>query len=1207
MPELDPQRLELARNVQRQIAIEDTLTPVQARAFVRGLQSAWEVPTIQWAASESRSQLYDARRLLHAATIFRGIEGDESPNAVLCYRRAGEVLEWLARAKDKVETFVPLELLAAGAYQLGKLPAMSSALLRQVSLDSLGKRLYARFLRGDFDGVIRSATEFWKENLDIIDRDAPSRILSDEGNDRITWYLSVELVRALGSIADALRKGDEARFARAREKLSALEKLSLRTLNDDASLLIGLFNQVATSFAGASIYGFVRQLSQLNPDRAPRLEVFARTQFSRGRGVLWTSQVHGLSRLLQESSFALCTPTGSGKTLVANLALIKELLLPEEELLAPLALYIVPSRALAGEVESKLSDELGRDLVVTGLYGGNDWGITDYWINADRPTVLIATVEKADALMRYLGHFILSRLKLLIVDEAHQVVPEDTDRTQADFSEHTNRSIRLEGFISRLLAQKPEIVRIALTAVAGGASAPVARWIEGNEDAQAVGTNYRSTRQIIGVLQTSRSNAGRMRLELLNGRPLYVRGRDEPVYLRLRTPPMPLLPAGMRNSIYRFNALDVLWTALHLISDGRRILISVAQQPEQTMGWYKEALELPTWAEAFTFEAPEDDNDLARYEEARAACVDYCGADSYEATLLEHGIATNHGQMPQRLRRLMTDLIDRGICPITVATATLTEGVNLPFDIIFVTSLKRRSFDPVNNQPVVTPMSSAEFSNLAGRAGRPGASNGMEGITLVAIPRGPSSTAAGTIPTQERQIRELRADYNRLRRALSAQAQEAAGVHSPLSLLLSGIAQKARILFGVAGEEFLGWLDTAMPAEIADDAGHAATSASARLADSVDELDGVLLSALEELRRIGDGEMSRAAAEVALGDLWQKTFSAYAAAQEDWLENAFVRRGCAVIETIYPDINERARLYQYGFTPHVGRRFEAVAPEMKALIEQAQQYGDLTSDERLSLFESLGNLISDDRGYGFRVRATVTDQNLLDDWEKVLAWWMRAPDAERPEPNELRAWQRFVTDNIEFRLGVALGAVAARAWSDGSEDPFVVPSLEVWRETTGLPWFGFWARELLRWGTLDPFVAFALAQGLAKTRTEATGRREEYETWLAENYEDINAEDLIDPQLFLEWQRSLPRRERDVEAANRVVAELHGTDGARGRYRVVPVTEDNEIRWLDAAGFELARSDLANAPFRGRLYRDDFELRAERGNVFVERTFSGRR
>ena len=40
MPELDQDRLELAENLLGQIGIESTLTPIQARSFVRGLQTA---------------------------------------------------------------------------------------------------------------------------------------------------------------------------------------------------------------------------------------------------------------------------------------------------------------------------------------------------------------------------------------------------------------------------------------------------------------------------------------------------------------------------------------------------------------------------------------------------------------------------------------------------------------------------------------------------------------------------------------------------------------------------------------------------------------------------------------------------------------------------------------------------------------------------------------------------------------------------------------------------------------------------------------------------------------------------------------------------------------------------------------------------------------------------------------------------------------
>ena len=68
--------------------------------------------------------------------------------------------------------------------------------------------------------------------------------------------------------------------------------------------------------------------------------------------------------------------------------------------------------------------------------------------------------------------------------------------------------MRLESLVSRLLALKPELVRIALTAVAGGGAAPIARWVEGRNDAEAVETRYRSTRQLIGALLGTPGQSG---------------------------------------------------------------------------------------------------------------------------------------------------------------------------------------------------------------------------------------------------------------------------------------------------------------------------------------------------------------------------------------------------------------------------------------------------------------------------------------------------------------------------------------------------------------------------------------------------------------------------------------------------------------------------------------------------------------------------
>lgn len=1201
MAEFDAERRVIAEQVRRGMATENRLTARQARAFVRGLQVSWNVPAIQWRDSESDEQLADARRLMHAAEIFHELEGRNSSQAKDCYRRAAELLEWLSRAGDRLRSVAPIELMAAAAFQLGGLPAMARGLLSQIEVSDAGTRLYSAFLRADFDGVVAEVMSFWREHPDLTEREASIRLLASDEPDSMEWYFTVELVRCIGLIAGTLRLGDDERLERGLLKLQALDKVATRTFSGDISLLISLLRAVSEYYKAASIYGPISQLAQIDPEKTPRLLRFARDQFGRGRGILWSSQLQGLERLLHNSSFALCTPTGSGKTLVANLALVKELMLVPNDRPGGLALYLVPSRALAGEVEAKLTNELGRDILVTGLYGGADWGITDYWLNAERPTVLIATVEKADALMRYVGHLLISRLRLLIVDEAHQVVTEDNRQARNYFAEHSSRSLRLEGFVSRLLARAPNIARIALTAVAGGAAGPVARWIEGEPNAEPIGTSYRSTRQIVGTLVATPDSAGQISIDVMNGAMLYVRGRGDRVYIPLRIPAMPQLPASMRNSVFRYNELNVLWTAMHLIDGERRVLISIAQQPEQTMKWFKEALDLPQWGDLRRFEPPVDFDARISFEEARAACVDYCGEDAYEVSLLDCGIATSHGQMPQRLRRLMTALIDRRICPITVATATLTEGVNLPFDLIFVPSLRRTSFDRDDERLVVTPLSTSEFRNLAGRAGRPGAARGLEGMTLVAIPSQPSTTAQGQINAQRRQISEMRDDYESLLDAIRAEEQQGAGV-SPLALLLQTIADCAATLFGIRGQQFLEWLEEIAPDDISDDAGMGQNTRSARLADSLDELDGLLLSALEELASAGVEAEANTDTETTLIRLWRRTFSSVVAAQEAWLEQAFVRRGVGLVDNIYSDPEERRRLFQYGFSPYVGRRFELVAPRIREAIERTVNYGVSDSDERLAFFEDVGALIEKDRGFGFRTRGTVADEALLHNWTRLLAWWMHSPNVPSPLPDELRAWQRFVSDNIEFRMGVAIGAVVAETWSAGANNPLAVPSLDEWRQTTGLPWIGFWARELLRWGTLDPFVAFMLAQGLAGTRVEAADRRPEFEAWMEAEYEDIEAEDWIDPRYFLRWQRNLEVRLEAPTRARRIDAELTGTDGRREQYSVLPVRRDGMTHWIDLSGFELAVSEDEQG-MEQRAFRDDFLLKIREQRWQVQRSF----
>ncbi len=445
----------------------------------------------------------------------------------------------------------------------------------------------------------------------------------------------MELVRCLGLVADCLRRGDDDRLAIAMGKLQALDTMATRTFSDDTSLVITIMRDVADSYVAATFTGRFGRSVPYGPNAARDCLPTPETSSA----VAGASSGHRSSmdcgRLLENNSSHFARQQDQEKTLVANLALIKELLFARVRRPSgsPGALHrAVPRSRGRGRGQADVG-AWARRLRHGPLRGGR-LGITDYWLTSEEPVVLIATVEKAEALMRNLGQMIMARLRLLIIDEAHQVVSEANEATRLSFSDHNNRSIRLEALVSRILLQRPDVARIALTAVAGGSAGPVARWVEGRPDADPVGGRYRSTRQVIGVLETAPNAQGRVLLDLMNGLPLYIRGEEDPVYLRLQIAVMPQLPAQWRNSLNRFNCLSVLWTALHIVDEDQRILISVTQAPEQTMRWFKEALERDDWRGAVRFRPP--DGPLRdRFDEARAACLDYCGADSFELFLLD--------------------------------------------------------------------------------------------------------------------------------------------------------------------------------------------------------------------------------------------------------------------------------------------------------------------------------------------------------------------------------------------------------------------------------------------------------------------------------------------------------------------------------------------------------------------------------------------
>lgn len=82
---------------------------------------------------------------------------------------------------------------------------------------------------------------------------------------------------------------------------------------------------------------------------------------------------------------------------------------------------------------------------------------------------------------------------------------------------------------------------------------------------------------------------------------------------------------------------------------------------------------------------------------------------SFMINMMERGIVVHHGSMPLKARILIENFINGKFARICFATSTLSQGVNMPFDIVWIHNF---SFNGDTNKK------NLDLKNLIGRAGR---------------------------------------------------------------------------------------------------------------------------------------------------------------------------------------------------------------------------------------------------------------------------------------------------------------------------------------------------------------------------------------------------------------------------------------------------------------------------------------------------------
>ena len=355
--------------------------------------------------------------------------------------------------------------------------------------------------------------------------------------------------------------------------------------------------------------------------------------------------------VLDGKNIILASPTASGKTLIAELAILKRILEKGGK-----ALYLTPLRALASEKYEDFSkyasiEKSPGSKIRVGLTSGDYDSFDNYLANYD---VIISTNEKADSLLRHRSPWI-SDVAIVIADEIHLL-------TEAD------RGPTLEVVLTRLLKINPRIQLIALSATIRNAN-DIALWLNG----VPVTTDWRPVPLREGV---------------------YYDGQ-----IQFKDGSSRAIPHTEQNPIFDI-ALDVVK------NDGQVLLFAETRRLAVDMGKKASAL--------LRRNLPKTDRRGLEIIAQRILSVGErtrLGETLAEQTL--NGAAFHHAGLTGGHRKLIEEGFKASRLKILAATPTLAAGVNLPARTVIITSYER--YEPGYGRYPISVLEYKQFCGRAGR------------------------------------------------------------------------------------------------------------------------------------------------------------------------------------------------------------------------------------------------------------------------------------------------------------------------------------------------------------------------------------------------------------------------------------------------------------------------------------------------------------
>lgn len=597
----------------------------------------------------------------------------------IAFEKSGDIIYQVHSPKNnKQENSNFYLLISSLSFYIASQYSKSFIAIKKAESNSKFVDIVSTFLKKDIENLVLKINdivlndEFQEEQI----------VLLDDSMEENSKFYTIILAKTLNLVIEYIYSGDEQWLSLAQEYILDLKELSSI---DDEPLTWWVSRLISILLNTYKQYSFWNILPTLIPSDKTTLYIQQLAFNNPSIIELFYTQYEAIKAMRSNENIVISLPTSSGKTRIAEIAILETLVNhPESKVL-----YLAPFRSLSFEVEEsmdKIFSPLGFS--TTFLYGGAQYSKIDKTL-IEHSNIIIATPEKAKAIVRA-DESIADQIKLLVIDEGHLLGANQRLIQNEMFTEelkfHMNKN---NGRIILLSAVLPN-------------TKDISKWIS-NDENNILESKKRLANQRFGILKWTRTQ--NIDIEWLGEPKSFNKNFIEkfrPPRARTRVFPQD------KNEGYAATALKLskLGTVLLFIAQARWVVTN-AKKVLASMGDNKQKI---VWKNQNLFKA------------FHLACDEAGENEIFE--LAEYGILCHYGSLSTEVRNLLERIMRDEKPKVIVSTSTLGQGVNIGISTVIFA-------DVFMNHQNESKIDSKDFWNIAGRAGR--AFIDIEGKILYAV------------------------------------------------------------------------------------------------------------------------------------------------------------------------------------------------------------------------------------------------------------------------------------------------------------------------------------------------------------------------------------------------------------------------------------------------------------------------------------------